>query len=247
MVKRGQLTDVWHANKQHYTDCGRILGKSQADVRMEERIPAVGCRQKYGKQESATGSDDGVEKCRKGQAFMNSLEFLDGLMKIYDTIQEGEDFRRESRHIAHGPVMGIDDCQNIMHPSGMNEGPCHERKEGNLLKSGHGVTKDRWEAYVEGVDTKRIDVLGKNTKWAGNPNNCQGLNGKSAVSLPSEASFYSSIQNHGIQNCKQGHKFPGASPHFRCDLVLSDLRRKNQKRCESSLISRSCKESNEVD
>ena len=64
---------------------------------------------------------------------MRSLELLHGFVKVYDAIKKGEDFGGESCHVAHCPIVGVDDGEDIMHPAGVDKGPGHEGEEGNLM------------------------------------------------------------------------------------------------------------------
>ena len=63
---------------------------------------------------------------------MSSLQLLDSLVKIDDTIQEREDFRRKCGYIAHCPIVSVDESQQYVHPTSVDERPRHEWKEGYL-------------------------------------------------------------------------------------------------------------------
>ena len=63
---------------------------------------------------------------------MCSLQLLDSLVKIDDTIQEREDFCGKCRYIAHCPIVSVEESQQDVYPAGVNERPRHERKEGYL-------------------------------------------------------------------------------------------------------------------
>ena len=50
-------------------------------------------------------------------------------MKVDDTVEQREDLGRESSHISHGPMMGICDGEEVVHPASVDETPGHERQE----------------------------------------------------------------------------------------------------------------------
>ena len=63
---------------------------------------------------------------------MGSLEFLYSFVEVDDGVEQRERFGCESGHVTHGPIMGIEDGENIVHPTGVYEGPSHEWEERNL-------------------------------------------------------------------------------------------------------------------
>jgi hypothetical protein len=99
---------------------------------MKQGFPALSRRKEYGKQHCSHGTDHGVEKSGKGETFMGSLKLLDGFVEIDDAVEKRKYLRCKRRHITHGPVVGIDYRQDIVHPRRMNQRPCHEWQEWNL-------------------------------------------------------------------------------------------------------------------
>lgn len=96
---------------------------------MEKRFPLLGRREEDRYEHGTNGADDGVEEGSEREVVVGALQFLDGLVEVYDAVQEREDFGGEGGHVAHGPVVGVDDGEKEVHPAGVDEGPCHEGEE----------------------------------------------------------------------------------------------------------------------
>ena len=127
-----KLADVRDADPEDDGDGGGVLGQAQAHVAMEERLPSVSGGQENGEEAGADGTDDGVEKgCEVGPS-VGTLELAGGLVEVDDTVKEGEDVAAEVRHVLHGPVVGVEDGQRVVHPAGVDERPCHDGQEGDL-------------------------------------------------------------------------------------------------------------------
>ena len=73
---------------------------------------------------------------------MSSLKLLDRFVEVYDAVEQGEDFSGEGGYVAHGPVLGVEEGKDEMHPASVDEGPGHEGKEGDLER---GSIEKRWE------------------------------------------------------------------------------------------------------
>ena len=108
---------------------------------MEQRLPAFCRGQEYGHKHRSDGTDDGVQKCGKGQRVVRSLQFLYRLMKVDDTVEERKDFRAECGYISHGPVMSIEDSKEKMEPASVDKRPGHEWQERHPKR-----------VYTQGVD-----------------------------------------------------------------------------------------------
>jgi hypothetical protein len=83
----------------------------------------------------AGGADDGVEKSGKGELGLGALKLLDCFVEVDNGIKKGEDFAAKGRDVAHCPVVGVEESEDEVHPAGVDEGPGHEWKEGDLQVS----------------------------------------------------------------------------------------------------------------
>lgn len=63
---------------------------------------------------------------------MGSLELLDGFVEVNDAVQKREDLSAECGNIAHGPVMSVEHGEQCVHPSRVDQSPCHERQKRDL-------------------------------------------------------------------------------------------------------------------
>lgn len=99
---------------------------------MKQWFPALGGGEKDGEEHCPCGADDGVKEGSEGQSNVCALEFLDCFVEVDDAVEERENFGREGGDVPHGVVVGVDDGKGIVYPAGVDEGPGHEGKEGNL-------------------------------------------------------------------------------------------------------------------
>ena len=88
---------------------------------MKEWSPTVGGGEEDGNEHGADGADNGVEKGGKGEGGVSALKLLNGFVEVNDAIEEREDLCRECGHVSHGPVVGVEDGEEIVHPAGVNE------------------------------------------------------------------------------------------------------------------------------
>ena len=121
---------------------------------MEEGCPPLfGGGEEDGDDHGANGADDGVEEGGEGEGRVGALELLNGFVKVDDAVEEGEYFRGECGYVAHCPVVGVEDGEDVVHPAGVDERPGHEWEEG----------------YVEGSRAKSIYIFGQNRKGSSHP------------------------------------------------------------------------------
>lgn len=131
-VKRRQFADMWHTDENDDADSGGVFGETHADVAMEKRFPFLGRGEEDSYEHGTDGTDDGVEEGREREVVVGALQFLDSFVKVNDAVEEREDFGGEGGYVAHGPVVGVDEGEEQVHPAGMDEGPCHEGEKGYL-------------------------------------------------------------------------------------------------------------------
>lgn len=131
-VERCQFADVWHTHENNDADGGSIFGETHTNVAMEQRFPFLGRGEEDGYQHGTDSTNDGVEECRERKVVVGAFQFLDGLMEVDDAVEERKDFGGEGGHVAHGPVVGVDEGEKEVHPAGVDERPCHEGKKGYL-------------------------------------------------------------------------------------------------------------------
>ena len=66
---------------------------------------------------------------------MVALEFLDGFVEVDYAVEEGEYVGGEVGYVLHGPVVGVEDGEEVVHPGGVDEGPGHQGEEVDLSLS----------------------------------------------------------------------------------------------------------------
>ena len=66
---------------------------------------------------------------------MISLKFLNSFVKINNAVQEREDIGAEGCDVLHGPIVGVEYGEEIVHPTGMDKRPRHYREEIYLCNS----------------------------------------------------------------------------------------------------------------
>ena len=159
LVKTSKLAHMRHADEDDDGDGGGILGQTHSDIAMEEWGPALRGGEEDGDEHGADCTDDGVEEGSKGEGRMSALELLNGFVKVDDAVEERENLGRECGHVSHGPVVGVEDGEDVVHPAGVDQRPGHE-----------------WEKrYIEGCGAKGVDIFGQNGKRSRHSQNGQGL------------------------------------------------------------------------
>lgn len=138
-IQTRELADMWQADEDDNADRGRVLGQAHTDVPVEQRFPALGGGEEDGEQHGACCADDGVEEGSEGEGGVGALELLDRFVEVDDAVEEGEDLGGEGGDVAHRVVVSVDDGEGVVHPAGVDEGPGHEREEGDL--GGKGSVK----------------------------------------------------------------------------------------------------------
>lgn len=110
-----------HADEDDDGDSGGIFCEAHAGVAMKKWGPALGGGEEDGEEHGADGADNGIEEGGKGEGGVGALKLLDGFVKVDDAVEEGEDLGGEGGHVSHGPVVGVEDGEEVVHPAGVNE------------------------------------------------------------------------------------------------------------------------------
>ena len=76
---------------------------------MEKRFPFFGCGEEDCYEHGPDRADDTVEERREGKTTVSALELLDCFVEVDDAVEEGEYFGAEGGHVAHCPVVGVDE------------------------------------------------------------------------------------------------------------------------------------------
>lgn len=136
MLQRPQLPDIRDTNPEDDGDGGGVLGQAKANVAVQQGLPPIGGGEEDGDEAGTRGAEDGVEEGGEVSLGVGALELHGGLAEVDDAVEEGEDVAAEVGDVLHGPVMGVEDGEGVVHPAGMDEGPGHDGEEGDLWERG---------------------------------------------------------------------------------------------------------------
>lgn len=141
---------------------------------MEERLPGVCGGKEDGNEEGTYAANHRVEEGGKGGFIVRALELLDRFVEIDDAVEEGKDLGAEGCHIAHGPIVCVEDGEKEVHPAGVDARPCHEGEVGDL----DGRVRERFDrrrmdgwTYVEAFMAEVVYSLAENAERSSNAKN----------------------------------------------------------------------------